>query len=75
MRRRVTRRPTMRQTRLYEEEEEGYVSGEYEDGPFELIKIRVKVGSGVFLFLKELRLIYIFFSCSFTMKTTSGEWR
>jgi hypothetical protein len=59
MRRRVTRRPTMRQTRLYEEEEEGYVSGEYEDGPFELIKIRVKVGSGVFL-LKELRLMGFF---------------
>lgn len=43
MRRRVTRRPTLRQTRVYEEEEEGYVSGEYEDGPFELIKIRVKL--------------------------------
>lgn len=27
----------------YEEEEEGYVSGEYEDGPFELIKIRIKL--------------------------------
>jgi hypothetical protein len=26
------------------EDEEGYVSGEYEDGPFELVKIRVKVG-------------------------------
>ena len=28
----------------YEEEEEGYVSGEYEDGPFELAIIRIKVG-------------------------------
>jgi hypothetical protein len=50
MRRRVTRRPTLRQTRVYEEEEEGYVSGEYEDGPFELIKIRVKVGNDFFKF-------------------------
>ena len=34
------------------EEEEGYVSGEYEDGPFEMVKIRVKVDSfrdGLFL--------------------------
>lgn len=28
----------------YEEEEEGYVSGEYDDGPFELAIIRIKVG-------------------------------
>jgi hypothetical protein len=28
---------------MYEEEEEGYGSGEYDDGPFELTKIRVKV--------------------------------
>jgi hypothetical protein len=43
-RRRLTRRQTSRQApRVYEEEEEGYVSGEYEDGPFELIKIRVKL--------------------------------
>jgi hypothetical protein len=43
-RRRLTRRQTSRQApRLYEEEEEGYVSGDYEDGPFELIKIRVKL--------------------------------
>jgi hypothetical protein len=25
------------------EDEEGYVSGEYEDGPFELVKIKVKL--------------------------------
>jgi len=30
---------------MYEEEEEGYVSGDYEDMPFELVKIRVKVCS------------------------------
>lgn len=42
MRRR--RRPTIRQApKMYEEEEEGYVSGEYDDGPFEMIKIKVKL--------------------------------
>lgn len=44
--RRPTRRGTSRAgSRIqstYEEEEEGYVSGEYDDGPFELIKIRIK---------------------------------
>ncbi len=45
IRRKLTRRGTSRQQRIinYDEEEEGYVSGEYDDGPFELIKIRVKV--------------------------------
>lgn len=49
VRRRVTRRNTARtaaSSRIqsaYEEEEEGYASGDYEDGPFELIKIRVKL--------------------------------
>ncbi|KAG8716362.1 hypothetical protein FRC11_001604 [Ceratobasidium sp. 423] len=38
-RRKMSRRPT----RGYEEEEEGYVSGEYSDAPFELTKIRVKL--------------------------------
>jgi hypothetical protein len=38
----VTRRNTSRRS-AYEEEEEGYASGEDFDGPFELIKIRVKV--------------------------------
>lgn len=42
VRRRVTRRNTSRRS-AYEEEEEGYASGEDFDGPFELIKIRVKV--------------------------------
>jgi len=46
LRRKLSRRPTAqsgRRPRLYEEEEEGYVSGEYEDGPYELVKIRVKL--------------------------------
>ncbi|KIK68996.1 hypothetical protein GYMLUDRAFT_1001610 [Collybiopsis luxurians FD-317 M1] len=49
VRRRVTRRNTARtaaSSRVqssYEEEEEGYASGDYEDGPFELMKIRVKL--------------------------------
>ncbi|CAK5265588.1 unnamed protein product [Mycena citricolor] len=44
VRRRVTRRNTARRIQsAYEEEEEGYVSGDDFDGPFELIKIRVKL--------------------------------
>ncbi|KAK7045663.1 hypothetical protein VNI00_007496 [Paramarasmius palmivorus] len=47
LRRKVTRRGTTRAaSRIassYEEEEEGYASGDYEDGPFELVKIRVKL--------------------------------
>jgi len=48
VRRRVTRRNTARTMNsraqsAYEEEEEGYASGDYDDGPFELIKIRVKL--------------------------------
>ena len=44
MRRKLSRRPTRTASRSgYEEEEEGYVSGEYSDAPFELVKIRVKV--------------------------------
>ncbi|EPQ54994.1 hypothetical protein GLOTRDRAFT_121364 [Gloeophyllum trabeum ATCC 11539] len=47
LRRKVTRRGTTRSRApsqyTYEEEEEGYVSGDYEDGPFELVKIRVKL--------------------------------
>ncbi|KIY65315.1 hypothetical protein CYLTODRAFT_424456 [Cylindrobasidium torrendii FP15055 ss-10] len=43
MRRKLTRRGTSRaQTSVYEDEE-GYGSGEYEDGPYELVKIRVKL--------------------------------
>lgn len=49
MRRKMTRRNTARRMTaapsMYEEEEEGYGSGEYDDGPFELVKIRVKVCS------------------------------
>ncbi|KAJ7782794.1 NADPH oxidase regulator NoxR [Mycena metata] len=43
VRRRVTRRNTRRIQSAYEEEEEGYASGEDFDGPYELIKIRVKL--------------------------------
>ena len=48
MKRRLTRRNTRRTTTVpsmynEEEEEEGYGSGEYDDAPFELVKIRVKV--------------------------------
>ena len=49
MRRKPTRRgtlsrgPSARAMSAYEEEEEGYVSGEYDDQPYELSKIRVKL--------------------------------
>ncbi|KAJ6497766.1 NADPH oxidase regulator NoxR [Mycena sanguinolenta] len=44
VRRRLTRRNTSRRIQpKYEEEEEGYASGEDWDGTFELIKIRVKL--------------------------------
>lgn len=40
--RRTTRGPSSRAVSTYEDEE-GYMSGEYDEGPFELVKIRVKV--------------------------------
>ncbi|TFK23678.1 NADPH oxidase regulator NoxR [Coprinopsis marcescibilis] len=45
LRRKLTRRTTTRQRiqSAYEEEEEGYGSGEYEDGPFEMNLIRIKL--------------------------------
>ncbi|KAF9049922.1 NADPH oxidase regulator NoxR [Panaeolus papilionaceus] len=46
MRRKSTRRGDPRRSRIqstYEEEEEGYGSGDYDDGPFELSLIRVKL--------------------------------
>jgi len=42
--RRITRGPSSRtQSAFYEEDEEGYVSGDYDDTIFELTKIRVKL--------------------------------
>lgn len=72
LRRKVTRRTTSRAQSRYEEEEEGYVSGEYEDGPFELIKIRVKVG--------RLHILKILLDClrlrffSYIIRMTSAAW-
>ncbi|KIJ51209.1 hypothetical protein M422DRAFT_58816 [Sphaerobolus stellatus SS14] len=49
MRRKSTRRAPARsvgsgaRSTVYEDEEEGYVSGDYDDAPFELVKIRVKL--------------------------------
>ncbi|KAH9914827.1 uncharacterized protein B0H18DRAFT_1087709 [Fomitopsis serialis] len=44
MRRRPTRRPTMAKRAVSSyEEEEGYESGEWDEGPMELMKIRVKL--------------------------------
>lgn len=45
LRRKTTKRSNRAPTRstYYEEEEEGYASGDYEDGPYEMTKIRVKL--------------------------------
>ncbi|KAL9711652.1 hypothetical protein Ac2012v2_004723 [Leucoagaricus gongylophorus] len=47
MRRKLSRRPTQRGARMQgtyrEDEEEGYVSGDYDDEIYELMKIRVKI--------------------------------
>ncbi|KAF8506381.1 hypothetical protein JB92DRAFT_3122153 [Gautieria morchelliformis] len=51
VRRKLPRRPTYGgrsagsggRSAMYEEEEEGYVSGDYDEGPLELVKIRVKL--------------------------------
>jgi hypothetical protein len=45
MRRKSSKRPTHNRalSYTYEEEEEGYGSGEYEDAPYEMQKIRVKI--------------------------------
>ncbi|KIJ65836.1 hypothetical protein HYDPIDRAFT_27064 [Hydnomerulius pinastri MD-312] len=42
LRRKPTRRPTVRRATMYEEEDDGF-SGEYDEGPFELNNIRVKL--------------------------------
>ncbi len=51
--RKRTQRSFGRMQSTYEEEEEGYVSGEYEDGYYELMKIRVKVCFSSYVFKKE----------------------
>jgi hypothetical protein len=73
VRRRVTRRPTNagasrapssyrgaqdRSTVYDEEEEEGYVSGEYEDVEYGLTKLRVKVNNTFLFFRRGTRLIF-----------------
>lgn len=74
VRRKLTRRGTSsarsRIQSSYEEEEEGYVSGEYEDGPFELVKIRVKVRIPHFVLCTFSNLCI----CSSIMMTMSEEW-
>ena len=63
MKRRLTRRGTRRTMApsMYneDEEEEGYGSGEYDDGPFELVKIRVKVGFAQVLHKRMLTCFHI----------------
>lgn len=54
LRRKMSRRPT----RGYEDEEEGYVSGDYSDAPFELSKIRVKVC--IFTLFGALTCLFMF---------------
>jgi hypothetical protein len=78
MKRRLTRRNTRRLTAapsMYneDEEEEGYGSGEYDDGPFELVKIRVKVRRVPFVFLLTDADVFDSYSC--TMMAMSAVWR
>lgn len=70
-RRRPSRRPTMgkRQVSTYEEEE-GYESGEWDEGPMELVRIRVKVRCG--LWVSSARLSELD-SC--ITRTTCAGWR
>lgn len=42
-RRTLQRAPSTRAVSVYDEEDDDYLSGDFEDAPFELIKIRVKV--------------------------------
>jgi len=55
---------------MYEEEEEGYVSGDYEDMPFELVKIRVKVCS-LFVYFSIYSPIMLR-SCTIGMTSADG---
>ena len=57
--RRATTRTPSRIQSTYEEEEEGYGSGEYDDGPFEMTLIRIKVRGGfpLWMLLFSLTLI------------------
>lgn len=64
MRRKPTRRQTQRRPRpAYEEEEEEYVSGEYDD-PYELVTIRVKVCIHGYSLLFEWMAYHICCSCT-----------
>ncbi len=74
LRRKTTRRTarTARST-YYEDEDEGYASLDYEEGPFEMTKIRVKVSA-----FKESLLIFFFylnsFVCRFIIRTIHAVW-
>lgn len=70
LRRKVTKRSNPRASRIqstYEEEEEGYVSGEYDDGPFDLTIIRIKVGLPDFI-VCDLPPLTLSYSSSFITK-------
>lgn len=60
--RRTTNRAPSRIQSTYEEEEEGYVSGEYEDGPYELTLIRIKASSYIDLSVHQKVLICVYLS-------------
>jgi hypothetical protein len=78
MKRRLNRRNTRRLTAapsMYneDEEEEGYGSGEYDDGPFELVKIRVKVRRLPFCLSLNYVDVFDLYSC--IMATMFVVWR
>lgn len=78
VRRKLSRRPTYgarsagsgARSTVYDDEEEGYVSGDYDDGPFELVKIRVKA-SGPFILDRSRRSDWL---CSCTTRMICEEW-
>ncbi|KAF9228339.1 hypothetical protein BS17DRAFT_692483 [Gyrodon lividus] len=43
LRRKLSRRPTVRKKAMYEEDDDGFVTGEYDEGPLELGNIRIKL--------------------------------
>jgi hypothetical protein len=63
------------QSTVYEEEEEGYVSGNYEDALFELVKIQVKVLLHLLFLLKPSLNVNVFFSfLSYTIMMKFWGW-
>ena len=70
----ATRNPGSAGRTVYEEEEEGYVSGDYEDAPFELVKIRVKASISIIFVSNMTHSNGYDFLCSCTIRIMCEEW-